>query len=60
MQGSRFFWRIRLRQSVSSYTPITIIHGISWRELSVNKIYVYYYVFVRIVFSSIIDASIEN
>ena len=60
MQGSRFFWRIRLRQPVSSYTPIIIIRGISWGELSVNKIYVYYHVFVRIVFSSIIDASIEN
>ena len=60
MQGSRFFWRIRLRQPVSSYTPITIIRRISWGELSVNKIYFVNNVFVRIVFSSIIDASIKN
>ena len=60
MQGSRLFWRIRLRQPVSSYTPITIIRKISSAGLSVNKIYFYYHVFVRIVFSSIIDASIKN
>ena len=54
-----FFWRIRLRQPVCSYTPITIIHRISWAGLSVHKIYFYYHILVRIFFSSIIDASIK-
>ena len=54
-----FFWRIRLRQPVCSYTPITIIRRISWGGLSVHKIYFYYLIFVRIFFSSIIDASIK-
>ena len=54
-----FFWRIRLHQPVCSYTPITIIRRISWAGLSVHKIYFYYHIFVRIFFSSIIDASIK-
>ena len=54
-----FFWRIRLRQPVCSYTPITIIRKISWARLSVHKIYFYYHIFVRIFFSSVIDASIK-
>ena len=54
-----FFWRITLRQPVCSYTPITIIRRISWAGLSVPKIYFYYHIFVRIFFSSIIDASIK-
>ena len=54
-----FFWRIRLRQPVCSYTPITIIRKISWASLSVHKIYFYYHIFVRIFFSSVIDASIK-
>ena len=54
-----FFWRIRLRQPVCYYTPITIIRRISWAGLSVPKIYFYYYIFVRIFFSSIIGASIK-
>ena len=54
-----FFWRITLRQPVCSYTPITIIRRISWAGLSVPKIYFYYYIFVRIFFSSIIGASIK-
>ena len=57
--ASDFFWRIRLRQPVCSYTPITIIRRISWARLSVHKIYFYYHIFVRIFFSSIIDASIK-
>ena len=54
-----FFWRIRLRQPVCSYTPIIIIRRISWAGLLVHKIYFYYHIFVRIFFSSIIGASIK-
>ena len=46
MQGSRLFWRIRLRQPVSSYTPITIIRRISLAGLSVNKIYFFITMFL--------------
>ena len=46
-------------QPVCSYTPITIIRRISWGGLSVHKIHFYYHIFVRIFFSSIIDASIK-
>ena len=54
-----FFWRIRLRQPVCSYTPITIIRRISWAGLSVHNIYFYQHIFVRIFFASIIDTSIK-
>ena len=57
---NKVFWRIRLRQPVWSYTPITIIHWISWAGLSVHKVYFYYHIFVRTFFSSIIDALIKN
>ena len=45
---NKVFWRIRLRQPVWSYTPITIIRWISWAGLSVHKVYFYYHIFVKI------------
>ena len=38
---------------------ITIIRRISWAGLWLHKIYFYHHIFVRIFFSSIIDASIK-
>ena len=36
-----FFWRIRLRQPVWSYTPITVIRMISWVGMSVHNIFIF-------------------
>ena len=55
-----FFWRIRLRQPVWSYTPITVIRMISWVGMSVHNIFIFLLpCFVIIVFLSIFDASIN-
>ena len=51
------FWK--MKANCASVSPITIIRRISWAGLSVHKIYFYYHIFVRILFSSIIDASIK-
>ena len=57
--GLTFFWRIRLRQPVSSYTPITIIRRISWAGLSVNRIYFYYHFFARTVFRQLLTLQLK-
>ena len=45
-----FFWRIKLRQPVWSYTPITIIRMISWAGMSAHKIYFYCHVLWLLLF----------
>ena len=40
-RANQIFWRIRLRQPVWSYTPITIIHMISRAGMSVDKIFIF-------------------
>ena len=40
-RANQIFWRIRLRQPVWSYTPITIIRMISWAGMSVHKIFIF-------------------
>ena len=40
-RANQIFWRIRLRQPVWSYTPITIIPMISWAGMSVDKIFIF-------------------
>ena len=40
-RANQIFWRIRLRQPVWSYIPITIIRMISWAGMSVHKIFIF-------------------
>ena len=43
-----FFQRIRLRQPVWSYTPITIIRMIAWAGISVHKPDLFFYHVLRV------------
>ena len=43
-----FFQRIRLRQPVWSYTPITIIRIIAWAGISVHKPDLFFYHVLRV------------
>ena len=55
-----FFWQIRLRQPVCSYTPITIIRMISWaRSVGTWDFYISIAMFCYYCFLSIFDASIN-
>ena len=48
-----FFWRIRLRQPIWSYTPITFIRMISWVGMSVHSSVCFYcHVFLLLPFVS--------
>ena len=59
-RANQIFWRIRLRQPVWSYTPITIIRMISWAGMSVDKIFIFFFaMFCDNCLLSIFDASIN-